>query len=48
MIYVDKVARFASVKPYVSTGLIASIVELFAVIAMFEKPFASYIFSSSM
>jgi hypothetical protein len=34
MIYVDKVARFASVETYGCIGLIAAVVEVFAVIAI--------------
>ena len=34
MIYVYKVAGLVGVKPYVSTGLITSIVKLFAVITV--------------
>tara|TARA_B110000908_G_C9966185_1_gene319074 strand:- start:516 stop:629 length:114 start_codon:yes stop_codon:yes gene_type:complete len=34
MIYVDKVARFASVKAYDGIGLITAVVEVFAVIAI--------------
>jgi hypothetical protein len=33
MIYVDKVAGFASIKTYGCIGLIAAVVEVFAVIA---------------
>jgi|TARA_B110000914_G_C15385176_1_gene409716 hypothetical protein len=33
MIYVDKVARFASIKAYVGIGLITAVVKVFAVIA---------------
>jgi|TARA_B110000003_G_scaffold237617_1_gene242824 hypothetical protein len=37
MIYVDKVARFASVKAYDGIGLITAVVEVFAVVTVSKR-----------
>ena len=36
-IYVNKAARFASIKAYVSAGFVAAVIEVFAVIAFGKR-----------